>query len=47
MSEISLEIGKRIRYFRQNRRMTLDELASAIYKSKATISKYEKGVSQS
>ena len=43
MSEISLEVGKRIRYFRQNRRMTLDELASVIYKSKATISKYEKG----
>ena len=43
MSEISVEIGKRIRCFRQNRKMTLQELASAIYKSKATLSKYETG----
>ena len=43
MSEISVETGKRIRYFRANRGMTLEELAAAVYKSKATISKYEKG----
>ncbi len=43
MSEISVEIGKRIRHFRQNRKMTLQELASVICKSKATLSKYESG----
>jgi transcriptional regulator with XRE-family HTH domain len=43
MSEISVETGKRIRYFRANRGMTLEELATAVCKSKETISKYEKG----
>lgn len=43
MSEISVEIGKRIRHFRKNRRMTLEELAASIHKSKATLFKYEKG----
>ncbi len=43
MSEISVETGKRIRYFRLSRGMTIEELAGAVYKSKATISKYEKG----
>ena len=43
MSEISTEVGKRIRYFRMSRNMTIEELAAAVYKSKATISKYEKG----
>lgn len=43
MSEISVEIGKRIRSFRQSRKMTLQELASAVYKSKSTLSKYETG----
>lgn len=43
MSEISAEVGKRIRYFRMSRNMTIEELAAAVYKSKATISKYEKG----
>lgn len=43
MTEISQEIGKRIRTFRKMRKLTLDELALIIYKSKSTISKYEKG----
>ncbi len=43
MSEISIEIGKRIRTFRKMRRMTLDELSAVICKSKSTLSKYEKG----
>jgi len=43
MSDISVETGKRIRHFRSGRKMTLDELAAAIYKSRATVSKYEKG----
>ena len=43
MSEISREIGKRVRYFRQSRKLTLQELAAVVYKSKATLSKYESG----
>lgn len=43
MSEISTEIGQRIRNFRKMRHMTLENMASAIHKSKSTISKYEKG----
>ena len=43
MSKISIEIGNKIRQFRQSRKMTLDELAPAIYKSRATLSKYERG----
>ncbi|WP_041140196.1 helix-turn-helix domain-containing protein [Beduini massiliensis] len=43
MTEISQEIGRRIRTFRKMRKLTLDELALIIYKSKSTISKYEKG----
>lgn len=43
MSKVAEEIGKKIRYFRQRRKMTLEELASVVYKSKATLSKYEKG----
>ena len=40
MSKISIEIGNK---FRQSRKMTLDELAPAIHKSRATLSKYERG----
>ena len=36
MSKISIEIGNK---FRQNRKMTLNELAPAIHKSRATLSK--------
>ena len=43
MSEISKEIGKRIRNFRKMRHMTLEELSHIICKSKSAISKYEKG----
>ena len=43
MSEISFEIGKRIRNFRKKRNMTLEELSKLINKCKATVSKYEKG----
>ena len=41
--DISKEIGGKIRAHRKMRKMTLDELASRVYKSKATLSKYEKG----
>ncbi len=43
MSIISTEIGKRIRTYRKNKSMTIEELANLINKSKATVSKYEKG----
>lgn len=43
MSEINIEIGRRVRFFRQNRNMTLDNLAGMIHKSRATLSKYERG----
>ena len=43
MSKISIEIGNKIRQFRQSRKMTLDELALAIHKSRATLFKYERG----
>jgi len=43
LDEISIEIGKRIRNFRKAKKMTIQELADQIYKSKATVSKYEKG----
>ena len=39
MSKISIETGNKIRQFRQSRKMTLDELALAIHKSRATLSK--------
>jgi len=43
MREVSKSIGNTIRGFRKNKRMTLVELAKQINKSKATVSKYEKG----
>lgn len=43
MLKISFEIGKNIRKFRKMRNLTIEELAQIIKKSKATVSKYEKG----
>ncbi|MGN0293436.1 MAG: helix-turn-helix domain-containing protein [Lachnospiraceae bacterium] len=43
MSDVSIEIGRRIRTFRKKKKLTLDELSSMICKSKSTLSKYEKG----
>ena len=43
MSEISIQIGERIRSSRKNRDMTLADLSGIIHKSKSTISKYERG----
>lgn len=43
MSRIDVEVGSKIRQIRQSRRMTQDELATAIHKSRATLSKYESG----
>ena len=43
MSEISMQVGERIRSFRKGRKITLEELSSRIHKCKSTISKYENG----
>ena len=43
MSSPSIEIGSKIRQFRQSRKMTLDELSLIIHKSRANLSKYESG----
>lgn len=43
MSEISRQIGARIRELRKAQGMTLQQLADAIHKSRASVSKYETG----
>jgi transcriptional regulator with XRE-family HTH domain len=37
------KLGKRIRLYRKSKNLSLDELAALIYKSKASLSKYELG----
>lgn len=41
--EINIEIGHKIRAFRKGKGMTIVQLGNLIFKSKATVSKYEKG----
>lgn len=43
MSHVTKHIGTRIRFYRKNLGLSLDELADAIHKSKSTLSKYEAG----
>ncbi len=43
MQDLTKAVGEKIRFFRKNRDMTIQELADAICKSKATVSKYENG----
>ncbi len=43
MENISGQVGSRIRYFRKKRGLSSDQLAFVINKSKATVSKYERG----
>ncbi len=43
MSEIGVEIGKRIRNFRKMRGLTLAQLSPIMHKSQSTLSKYETG----
>ena len=43
MNEVSKHTGNRIRCFRKTRGMTLQQLADAIHKSRASVSKYENG----
>lgn len=43
MSLITKHIGARVRFYRKNLGLSLDELADAVHKSKSTLSKYEAG----
>lgn len=43
MEKITYEVGRKIRNFRKRKGMTVQNLADRIYKSKATVSKYENG----
>lgn len=43
METINQYIGKRVRNYRKMKKMTLQQLADAIHKSRATVSKYENG----
>lgn len=43
MSQFTKHIGTRIRFYRKNLNMSLEELANAIHKSKSSLSKYEAG----
>lgn len=43
MSIVTENIGNKIRAFRKQKQITIQELSKIIYKSKATISKYEHG----
>lgn len=44
MTNPAKEIGTKIKFFRKKNNLTLQELADAICKSKATVSKYESGL---
>lgn len=43
MSEISTHVGRRIRMYRKERGLTLQQLADLVHKSRASVSKYETG----
>ncbi|MBR6704086.1 MAG: helix-turn-helix transcriptional regulator, partial [Lachnospiraceae bacterium] len=43
MTTLSQAVGARIRLYRQMKKLTLVALSEKIYKSKATLSKYETG----
>jgi len=43
MYNIPSEVGQRIRLFRKSKGLTIEALGKIIFKSKATVSKYEKG----
>lgn len=43
MSEINISVGKQIRHYRKACKITLQQLAEAIHKSRATVCKYENG----
>ena len=43
MTKLTEEVGQKIKFFRKKKGLTLEALASAICKSKATVCKYENG----
>lgn len=43
MSELDKTVGRNIRVYRRARKLTLDELAAKVHKSRATMGKYEQG----
>lgn len=43
MTEIGKQVGEKIRRYRKERKLTLQDLADLIHKSRATVSKYETG----
>lgn len=43
MGEISIYVGQQIRKYRKAGKMTIQQLADAIHKSRATVCKYENG----
>ncbi|MDO4554292.1 MAG: helix-turn-helix transcriptional regulator [Lachnospiraceae bacterium] len=43
MSKLSVEIGKKIKFYRKQRNLSAGELASHIYKGVSTVYKYENG----
>ncbi|AKN32732.1 XRE family transcriptional regulator [Clostridium carboxidivorans P7] len=43
INELTCEIGKKIRNCRKSKNITMQQLADIIHKSKASVSKYEKG----
>lgn len=43
MSQLDQIIGANVRLYRRANRLTLEELAARIHKSKATLGKYEQG----
>ena len=43
MSDFTCYVGEQIRRYRKAGKMTMQELADAIHKSRATICKYESG----
>ena len=46
MDEINIRVGLQIRRYRKAARWTLQQLADAIHKSRATVCKYERGRSR-
>ena len=43
MKQVNQHIGIRIRNFRKMKKLTIQQLADMIHKSRATVSKYETG----
>lgn len=43
MNQINIHVGSRIKMYRKSRKLTLQQLADAIHKSRSSVSKYENG----